>query len=85
VVKSTDCTSRDPVFNSQQPQGGSQPSVMGSETVFRCWTEHWNPNGAVRERTEGADRLFNPILRTTISTNQDSPPPPPPPPRATRD
>jgi hypothetical protein len=27
------------------------------------WTEHWVPNGGVRERT-------NPIGRTTISTNQ---------------
>jgi hypothetical protein len=30
VVKSTDCSSRGPEFNSQQPHGGSQPSVMGS-------------------------------------------------------
>jgi hypothetical protein len=30
VVKSTDCSSRDHEFNSQQPHGGSQPSVMGS-------------------------------------------------------
>ena len=29
VVKSTDCSSRGPEFNSQQPHG-SQPSVMGS-------------------------------------------------------
>jgi len=31
VVKSTDCSSRGPEFNSQQPHGGSQPSVMGSD------------------------------------------------------
>ena len=30
VVKSTDCSSRGPEFNFQQPHGGSQPSVMGS-------------------------------------------------------
>ena len=30
AVKSTDCSSRGPEFNSQQPLGGSQPSVMGS-------------------------------------------------------
>jgi hypothetical protein len=30
VVKSTDCSSRGPEFNSQQPHGGSRPSVMGS-------------------------------------------------------
>ena len=28
---STDCSSRDPEFKSQQPHGGSQPSVMGSD------------------------------------------------------
>jgi hypothetical protein len=33
-VKNTDCSSRDPVFNSQQPHGGSQPSVMGSDALF---------------------------------------------------
>jgi hypothetical protein len=29
VVKSTGCFSRGPEINSQQPHGGSQPSVMG--------------------------------------------------------
>jgi len=29
-------TSRDPKFNSQQPHGGSQPSVMGSDALFWC-------------------------------------------------
>jgi hypothetical protein len=29
AVKSTDCSSRGPEFKSQQPHGGSQPSVMG--------------------------------------------------------
>jgi hypothetical protein len=33
VVKSTDCSSRGPEFNSQQPHGGSQPSVMGSDAL----------------------------------------------------
>jgi hypothetical protein len=28
------------------------------------------PNGGVRERTEGAERVCNPIGRTTMSTNQ---------------
>ncbi|EDL40599.1 mCG21386, isoform CRA_a [Mus musculus] len=32
TVKSTDCSSRGPEFNSQQPHGGSQLSVMG----IRC-------------------------------------------------
>jgi hypothetical protein len=34
VVKSTVCFSRGPEFNSQQPHGGSQPSVMGSNALF---------------------------------------------------
>jgi hypothetical protein len=34
VVKSTDCSSEGPEFKSQQPHGGSQPSVMRSDAVF---------------------------------------------------
>jgi hypothetical protein len=37
MVKSTDCSARSLVFNSQHPHGGSQPSVMGSDTLF--WSE----------------------------------------------
>jgi hypothetical protein len=37
VVKSTDCSSRGPEFNSQQPHGGSQPSVVGFDTHFWCF------------------------------------------------
>jgi hypothetical protein len=33
-VKSTDCSSRGPEFNFQQPHGGSQPSVMGSDALL---------------------------------------------------
>jgi hypothetical protein len=36
VVKSTDCSSRGPEFNSQQPHGGSQPFIMGSDALFWC-------------------------------------------------
>ena len=36
AVKSTDCSSRGPEFNSQEPHGGSQPSVMGSDALFWC-------------------------------------------------
>ena len=32
MVKSTDYSTRGPEFNSQQPHGASQPSVMGSDT-----------------------------------------------------
>jgi hypothetical protein len=36
VVKSTDCSSRGPEFNSQHPHGGSQPCVIGSHALFWC-------------------------------------------------
>jgi hypothetical protein len=35
-LKSTDCSSEGPEFNSQQPHGGSKPSVMGSTALFSC-------------------------------------------------
>jgi hypothetical protein len=34
------------------------------------WTEHGKPNGEVRERKEGAEGVYNPIGRTTVSINQ---------------
>jgi hypothetical protein len=34
--KNTDCSSKGPEFNSQQPHGGSQPSVMRSDALFWC-------------------------------------------------
>jgi hypothetical protein len=40
-VKSTDCPDRGPEFNSQQPHGGSQPSVMGSDALFWCVWRQW--------------------------------------------
>jgi hypothetical protein len=36
VVKSTDCSSRGPEVKSQQPHGGSQPSVTGCDALFWC-------------------------------------------------
>jgi hypothetical protein len=36
VVKNTDCSSKGPKFNSQQPHNGSQPSVKGSDALFWC-------------------------------------------------
>jgi hypothetical protein len=36
VVKSTECSTEGPEFKSQQPHGGSQPSVMRSDTLFWC-------------------------------------------------
>jgi hypothetical protein len=34
--KSTDCSSEGPKFKSQQPHGGSQPSVVTYDTLFWC-------------------------------------------------
>jgi hypothetical protein len=38
VVKSTNCSSRSSEFNFQQPHGGSQPSVMGSDVCLKTVT-----------------------------------------------
>jgi len=37
-VKSTDCSSRGPEFNSQQPHGGSQASVMRYDVCLKRGT-----------------------------------------------
>jgi hypothetical protein len=34
VVKSANCSSEGPEFKSQQPHGGSQPSVTKSDALF---------------------------------------------------
>jgi hypothetical protein len=36
AVKSTNYSSKGPEFKSQQPRGGSQPSVMRSDALFWC-------------------------------------------------
>jgi hypothetical protein len=36
AVKSTDCSSEGPEFKSQQPHGGSRPSIMRSDALFWC-------------------------------------------------
>jgi hypothetical protein len=36
AVRNTDCSSRGPEFNSQQPHDGSQLSVMESDALFWC-------------------------------------------------
>jgi hypothetical protein len=36
VVKSIDCSSEGHEFKSQQPHGGSEPSVMRSDALFWC-------------------------------------------------
>jgi hypothetical protein len=42
MVKSIDCSFRGPEFKSQQPHGGSQPSVMESDALFWCVFEESN-------------------------------------------
>jgi hypothetical protein len=37
------------------------------------WTEHGVSKGGIRERTDGAEGVWNPVGRTTISTNQTPP------------
>jgi hypothetical protein len=34
MIMSTDCSSRNSEFNPQQPHGGSQPFIMGSDALF---------------------------------------------------
>jgi hypothetical protein len=36
AVKSTNCSSEGREFKSQQPHGGSQPSIMRSDAFFWC-------------------------------------------------
>jgi hypothetical protein len=36
VKKSTGCSPRGPEFNSQEPHGDLQPSIMGSDVLFWC-------------------------------------------------
>jgi hypothetical protein len=35
-VRAPDCSSKGPEFKSQQPHGGSQPSVKRSDALFWC-------------------------------------------------
>ena len=35
-VKAPNCSSEGPEFKSQQPHGGSQPSIMRSNALFWC-------------------------------------------------
>jgi hypothetical protein len=46
VVKSTGCCSRGPEFNSQQSNGSSQSSVMGSDALF--WYAGVHADGALK-------------------------------------
>ena len=41
AVKNTDCPSRGPELNSQQPQGGWQPSILGSDVLYWCVWRQW--------------------------------------------
>jgi hypothetical protein len=39
-VKNIECSSRGHAFNPQQPHGGSQPTVMGSDALLWCASIH---------------------------------------------
>jgi hypothetical protein len=41
-VKSTDCSSEGPEFKSQQPHGGSQPSIMRPDALFWVSEDSYN-------------------------------------------
>jgi hypothetical protein len=41
-VKSTDCSSGGPEFKSQQPHGGSQPSVMKSHAPSGVFEDNYS-------------------------------------------
>jgi hypothetical protein len=47
-------------------------SLTYTEADAHSQTDHRVPNGGVRDMTEGAERVYNPIGRTTISTNESS-------------
>jgi hypothetical protein len=62
VVKSTGCSSRDPEFNSQQPHGGSQPSVMGSNVLFWQIDIHTNRARIHRKKKEAGWWWHMPLI-----------------------
>jgi len=51
---------------------GSVRALLIQKRMFAAnhWTEQGDPNRGVREKTEGAEGVGNPIGRTTISINQ---------------
>jgi hypothetical protein len=52
----------------EPPQGQGAPlPVMPDKGKHR--TEYRDPSGGIRGRSEGAGGVYNPIGRTTISTN----------------
>jgi hypothetical protein len=52
--------------------GGSARALLIQMWLLagNIWTEHGDPNGGVRRRTEGAEGVCNIIGRTTVSTNE---------------
>ena len=61
MVKSTDCSSRDHEFKSQQPHGGSQPSLnekhRGRSEHGQGWSEREGEKKG-RKKNEGRDSAF---------------------------
>ena len=52
---------------------GARQSLTNTEADTSSQLLEWAPNGGLRERTEGAEGVCNPIGWTSISTNQISP------------
>jgi hypothetical protein len=50
VVKSTDCSSKGPEFNSWQPHGGSQPSCL-SQGFYSC-------TNIITKKQVGEERVY---------------------------
>jgi len=46
------------------------PTDRDGRVAANNWTEQGDQNGGVREMTEGAEEVCNPIGRTTMSTNK---------------
>jgi hypothetical protein len=49
-------------------------TVQMGMLAAKYWTEHGDPNGGIRERTDGVEGVSSPIGKTIISTNQTQPP-----------
>jgi hypothetical protein len=59
VVKSTGCSSSFPEFNSQQPSGGSQPSVMKSNALLATVYSYNKINKSLKNKQSGLVRWLS--------------------------
>jgi hypothetical protein len=66
--KSTDCSSRGPQFDSQQPHGGSQPSVMGYDALSCCVKKLQWGAGEMAQQVRALTALPK-VLSSNLSNN----------------